>query len=159
MRIPGAVISVCFLFAPLAAEPVVPNLPLMPWPAHIVRGTGQLDIDAAFTAAVMGSADPRVRDGAARLLYRLFREPGIPASQRLSSGRAATLLLVTERPKPGLQKYRDDESYRLTITSHNAKLIATEPLGVLRGIETFLQLVHAGPAGFAVPSVDIADRP
>jgi hexosaminidase len=47
----------------------------------------------------------------------------------------------------------------LTITPEAAHLEATTDLGVLRGLETFLQLVTNGPNGFAAPAVTIEDQP
>jgi hexosaminidase len=57
----------------------------------------------------------------------------------------------------------DDERYSLSIGSGHIRLSADEPLGVLRGIETFLQLVQpAGPnagSGFSIPALQIEDQP
>ena len=39
------------------------------------------------------------------------------------------------------------------------RLNAETPLGVMRGLETFLQLVQTTPDGFAVPAVLIEDQP
>jgi len=134
----------------------------MPWPSQVTRGSGQLKIDANFTAGMSGagSTDPRAKNAVRRALYRLFRETGIPVSRELAPENIApTMLTVVQRSKPGIQKYGDDESYHLTVTPQNVRLAATEPLGAIRGLETFLQLVRMGPNGFAAPAIDIVDRP
>lgn len=134
----------------------------MPWPAHVTSGSGELTIDGNFTAGVSGSgsADPRVRHAVARALYRLFRETGIPVSRKLTpAGGTPTLSVTVERAKSGVQAYGDDESYRLSVTPTGARLVAPEPLGALRGLETFLQLVRPGETGFSAPAVEIADAP
>ena len=53
----------------------------------------------------------------------------------------------------------EDESYRLEITPSDVKLEAPNPLGIIHGLQTFLQLVQIGPQGFAAPSLIIEDRP
>jgi hexosaminidase len=58
-----------------------------------------------------------------------------------------------------VQKLSEDESYELVISESGAKLTAPNPLGVLHGLQTFLQLVETTTNGFAVPVVTIKDRP
>ncbi|HZD92938.1 MAG TPA: family 20 glycosylhydrolase, partial [Candidatus Sulfotelmatobacter sp.] len=58
-----------------------------------------------------------------------------------------------------IQKLEEDESYRLEVTSTEVRLDAPNPLGVLRGMQTFLQLVQIGPEGFTAPAVAIDDKP
>src|SRR5215813_6661933 len=58
-----------------------------------------------------------------------------------------------------VQELGEDESYRLEITSSGAKLDAQTTLGVIRGLQTFLQLVQTGSTGFVVPAVSIQDAP
>src|SRR5260370_10068878 len=53
----------------------------------------------------------------------------------------------------------EDESYSLEVTPTGAKLNAANPLGVLRGLQTFLQLVEVTPEGFAAPAISIQDQP
>jgi hexosaminidase len=157
----AAIFSVCGCTGFLAAQPS-PELALMPMPAQIKRLSGTLKIEQTFSAAVHGpgSEDSRVPVSVLNALYRLFRETGIPVSQRLAEPEtSATLLIEVERAKPGIQKYGDDESYHLVVSPENATLTAREPLGVIRGLETFLQLVRIGPDGFAAPAVDISDSP
>ncbi len=136
----------------------------MPWPATVTHGGGEFAIAQTFTVATSGAGaeatkgDMRVRDGAQRLLARLFRQTGIPIAQTLAKTNAS-LTIVVERKHPGLQKLGDDESYHLAITADRVRISANEPLGALRGIETFLQLVRLGPNGYTAPLVDIDDRP
>ncbi|HLJ15109.1 MAG TPA: hypothetical protein VKV15_11470 [Bryobacteraceae bacterium] len=109
----------------LFAQAADTDLPLMPWPSQVTRGSGQLKIDANFTAGMSGagSTDPRAKDAVRRALYRLFRETGIPVSRELASENIApTLLTLVQRSKPGIQKYGDDESYHLTVTTQNVRL-------------------------------------
>src|SRR5467141_1875497 len=58
-----------------------------------------------------------------------------------------------------VQSLSEDESYELVISESGAKLTAPSPLGILHGLQTFLQLVETTPNGFAVPVVTIKDRP
>jgi hexosaminidase len=58
-----------------------------------------------------------------------------------------------------VQRLGEDESYELVITESGAKLSAPSPLGILHGLQTFLQLVETTPNGFAVPVVTIKDKP
>jgi hexosaminidase len=134
----------------------------MPWPAHVSLESGKLKIVVGFSAGITGagSNDPRVKAAVLEAMYHLFRQTGIPVRQQLALVKDAPALLVTvEHSKPGAQKYGDDESYRLTIAPDSVKLVAPEPLGAIRGLQTFLQLVRIGPDGFTAPAVDIQDEP
>ena len=53
----------------------------------------------------------------------------------------------------------EDESYHLEISTTDVQLTAPNPIGVLRGLQTFLQLVTITPRGFSVPVVTIDDKP
>ena len=144
-----------------AAQPPT-DLPLMPWPAHVSRGSGELKIEVGFSAGITGagSNDPRVKAAVLEAMYHLYRQTGIPVRQQLALAKDGPALLVTvEHVKPGIQKYGDDESYRLTVAPGSVKLVAPEPLGAIRGLQTFLQLVRISPDGFTAPAVDIQDRP
>ncbi len=143
---------------PVGAAPADPTPPhsLMPVPAAVTFGDGALAIDAGFDVAVAGARDARVDAAAARLVARLSAETGIPMRR---TGAKPALSIEYGRAAPGVQGAIEDESYALVVTPQHARLTAQTPYGVLRGIETFLQLVQAGPAGFVVPAVTIQDRP
>jgi hexosaminidase len=58
-----------------------------------------------------------------------------------------------------VQQVDEDESYHLQITADEVHLEAANPLGILHGMQTFLQLVRITPRGFAVPAMTIDDQP
>ncbi|HET9410091.1 MAG TPA: beta-N-acetylhexosaminidase [Candidatus Sulfotelmatobacter sp.] len=134
-----------------------PQLPLMPWPASVQQGSGQLPITQGFSATTAGTRDASLDQGVQRFLTQLSRQTGM----RLVPQKAAapTLTLQVNGKREPVQKLGEDESYELTVTASDAKLTAATPLGALRGFETFLQLIHPTPSGFAVPAVTIKDQP
>jgi len=70
----------------------------------------------------------------------------------------ATLVVTTDHQSKPVQEVGEDESYTLEVTPTGAKLHAANPLGTLRGLQTFLQLVSVTPDGFAAPAVSIQDQ-
>ncbi|HEV2273249.1 MAG TPA: family 20 glycosylhydrolase, partial [Acidobacteriaceae bacterium] len=58
-----------------------------------------------------------------------------------------------------IQQLGEDESYELQVTPTAVHLRAANPLGVLHGLQTFLQLVRVSPSGFSLPAVTIRDQP
>lgn len=82
----------------------------------------------------------------------------------LAPGQNATLNIVVEQKDHAApQRLGDEERYSLETADGHVRLSADRPLGVLRGVETFLQLVqqNVSPAspGFSVPAVVIHDEP
>ncbi|HSA95275.1 MAG TPA: family 20 glycosylhydrolase, partial [Acidobacteriota bacterium] len=53
----------------------------------------------------------------------------------------------------------EDESYTLTVEPGKVALEAKTDIGVLRGLETLLQLLSADEAGYFFPCVSIVDKP
>ncbi len=132
---------------------------LMPLPASIRSGTGQLAINQSFTVAITGAKDARITRAAQRIIERLSRQTGIPLSARLADPSRATLILAAEKTGEPIQKLGEDESYTLDVTPTGTRITAPNALGILRGIETFLQLVQIGPDSFFVPALHIDDHP
>ncbi len=136
------------------------NYRLMPEPATVIPGPGRLVIDANFRIALDGYREPRLESAAIRLTHRLARKSGIPLNDTLVSRRSdATLVLQCEHAGEAVQSMREDESYRLEVTPQQARIEASTPIGTLRGIETFFQLVGTTAREASVPAVRIADRP
>jgi hexosaminidase len=146
----------------LAVFAEVQNAPLnlMPMPASIKMGTGQLVVDPSFSIAISGHKEPRLQRAVEIFLNDLRRQNGmLPLDMKISNSSTGTLLIHCESGTKEVQALGEDESYHLEITSSGAKLNAPTTLGVMRGLQTFLQLVETTPAGFAAPAVIIDDKP
>jgi len=64
-----------------------------------------------------------------------------------------------EHAREETQKLGEDESYHLAATRRGRNWNAATPLGVLHGLQTFLQLVEPTANGFVVPVFNINDQP
>jgi len=136
------------------------NNNLMPQPASLTWGDGRLEVNGDFRVALMGFQESRLQAGAQRLIARLAKQTGIPLSDVLSSDpEKATLVIRCDHASEPVQAVGEDESYQLEVDSTQARLTAANPLGVLRGMETFLQLVELDEQGFRAPAVRTEDHP
>ena len=153
------ILNVFFLLAARTAAQPQREPSLMPMPSTVQLGTGQLPIDQSFSAAVSGVQDTTLERGVERFLAELSQQTGMLLKRKLGGPTNPTLLIHADHHREPVQKLGEDESYELTITDSGAKLNAPTPLGVLHGLQTFLQLVETTPAGFAVPAVTIKDQP
>ncbi len=131
---------------------------LMPMPSHVVPADGQLTIDGSFSVRLEGYTEPRLVLATQRFLETLRRETGIPIVGDAKTG-GVTLTVKTGGASKPVQELGEDESYRLEVTTTHASLTASNPLGAMHGLQTFLQLVHITPKGFAAPAVSIDDAP
>lgn len=137
---------------------LAPAQDMMPLPATVERGEGRLAIGPEFSIGLSGYREARLDAAAARLTARLSALTGIPfhAGQ---SAEAPALAIECKGPGEKVQTPAEDESYTLQVTPQQARMSAPTPVGALRGMETFFQLVGADPTGFSVPAVRIADKP
>ena len=149
-----------FLFFSFFAMAQIPSsLNLMPVPAKVQVGTGQLVVDQAFTALSTGRKDDRLDRGISSFLDQVSRQTGMTLNGQPADARNATLVIRAENAGRKVQELDEDESYTLEITTSRATLTAPNALGVLHGLRTLLQLIEPTPAGFAVPVITIQDQP
>ena len=148
-----------FILSPVIADVAPPRFQLMPAPASLRLGDGRLVITQTFSVGIEGYKEARLERAARRFVQTLSRRTGLPISLHLSEPANATLVIHAERASRPVQELDEDESYALEVTSSGANLAAPNPLGVLRGLQTFLQLVQVSPEGFAAPAVRIEDQP
>jgi len=134
------------------------SLGIMPIPANVTQGEGRFVVDGSFGIALEGFREARLERARQRFLDVLSRETGIPL-WRQAALNTPHFFVQTGGPSATVQQLGEDESYRLEIRATKASLTAPNPLGVLRGLQTFLQLVAITPTGFSVPEVTIDDKP
>ena len=131
---------------------------IMPLPSHVVRGDGEFLIDGSFGIGLKGYREPRLERAQQRFLDTLSQETGIPL-WREAILNPPHFIVQTLGPSAAVQQLGEDESYHLEISPTHVQLAAPNPIGVLRGLQTFLQLVRITPRGFSVPAATIDDKP
>jgi hexosaminidase len=132
---------------------------LMPQPATMEWTDGRLAVDGSFRAAIIGYDEPRLRSAATRFIDQLSLSTGIPMLHSVWADPGATLVLQCAHAGEPVQSIHADESYDLEANSKQAIIKAATPIGILRGLATFMQLVELDSQGFAVPAVNIHDQP
>jgi hexosaminidase len=150
-----AVIAIC-LSSFAVAQPQ-PQLNLMPMPANVQSGAGQLAINQSFFVSATGYRNAALATSIDRFQQQLSEKTGIPF--RRKPGVAPALEVHAGNGLDPVLKLGVDESYELTINESKATLTAPTWLGILHGLHTFLQLVQITPTGFAAPAVTIKDQP
>lgn len=148
-----------FVLSSAIADMSTPQLNLMPAPASVQLGEGRLLLAQTFTVGIAGYKEARLERAARRFIQDLSRRTGLPFGVQLADPTKADFVIHAERTSRAVQQIDDDESYSLEVTARGANLNAPNPLGILRGLQTFLQLVEITPDGFAAPAVKIEDRP
>ena len=156
MRTP-LIVTAILLIATFTAAQNEGQLNLMPMPASVQLGAGQLPITQSFSVAVSGGHELSLDEEVQRFGAQLSRQTGI--TFRPKAGAAPTLQVHGDHGRQAVQKLGEDESYELTVTDSGAKLTAPTSLGAMRGLQTFLQLVQITATGFAAPAVTIKDQP
>ncbi|MGA8152594.1 MAG: family 20 glycosylhydrolase [Terriglobales bacterium] len=135
-----------------------PNL--MPMPASVQMGAGRLVVDAAFSVGISGKDDSQLRQAVELFVTNLRTQTGmLPLDMRLTDAAQAKLVVHADHANKEVLELGEDESYSLEVTPAGAKLNAATTLGVMHGLQTFLQLVSPTGDGFAVPALSIADKP
>jgi hexosaminidase len=134
--------------------------PLMPIPAKTEFGDGGLIIDSTFHVKLSGIKEARIERAVRRFTKRLFQMTGIPVCSQAAQQSAGSQLLIHVEEGPDKALGTDeDESYTLDININQVELRSRKFYGILRGIETFLQLVCQTDKGFVVPVAHIEDAP
>src|SRR5580698_1834648 len=149
--------------AATAHAPQSPQAPspvnLMPMPVMVMPAAGRLVVSQSFSVAIAGYSDPKLERAAQRFLRDVSRQTGYFLSEQLADAGHATLTIHADHGSEPVQDLGEDESYVLDVSSAGAKLTAPNPLGVMHGLETFLQLVEVSPDGYAAPAIHIEDTP
>jgi len=149
--------------AATAQTPQAPQAPspinLMPMPATVTLAAGRLLVTQTFSVAVAGYHDLKLERAAQRFLRDLSRQTGYFLGERLADGSHANLTIHADHGSEPVQDLGEDESYVLDVSDAGAKLTAPNPLGIMHGLQTFLQLVEVTPDGYAAPAIHIEDSP
>ncbi len=149
----------CSALMPLAAGQPPQQINLMPVPASFRVGPGQLLIDQTFSVALAGEKGTILERVIQNFVGDLSRKTGMRLDTKPGDLARATLGIRTVHASKEVQELGEDESYNLEVSPAGAQLSAPTTLGILHGLQTFLQLVETTGDGFAVPVITIQDKP
>lgn len=136
------------------------SLNLLPVPSSLTMSGGKLAIDKSFQIRITGCNAPELEAAAARFIDRLKQRTGIPMhTDPAGDSDPVTLEIHCAGDDETFPSIRTDESYTIEISENRAYLSSQSPVGVFRGLETFLQLVDGVEDSYSVPSLKIKDRP
>jgi len=137
------------------------KLILMPYPEKVQLKDGLFRLDEKFYVGGEAQADGRAFKAAGRFMSRLAGRTGVffdqdfLADQRISE--KTRFFYRFERT--GKLLPNEDESYILDVSPEKIELIANTDIGVVRGMETLLQLLSSDGQGYYFPCLQIEDRP
>lgn len=133
---------------------------LLPVPARFEFREGRLPVTKSFTVAVKGHQDERLIAGIDRAMRRLEGRVAFDLPRSLAKdATAATLLIECQRPGRKVPAFDEDETYSLEVTDRQAVLKAATVVGVLRGLETLLQLLESDRDQAFLRAASIQDQP
>jgi hexosaminidase len=158
VRLLLSVFTSTLLFTTSATLQADTQLSIMPLPAHAAPGTGSFVVDGTFQVRIEGYTEPRLERAKDRFLANLTSKTGIPLWLNDRPG-GPKFIIKTEGPSKEIQQLGEDESYHLEVSPTQVTLSAPNPLGILHGLQTFLQLVDTTPQGFTIAAVTIHDSP
>ena len=154
------VMLICAVVVTAQEPQPTPRLNLMPVPASVTFNKDRLAVDSNFKVATRGHSDARLQAGIARFVRRLEGRTVLTLAPGLAVDDQMTQLIINcQGPGQNIPSVREDESYRIDITSRQALLSAPTVVGALRGLETLLQLLDADRRGYFFPGVQIDDQP
>ena len=130
---------------------------LMPWPSKLEQRPGFLSLDSPLRYKVIGN-DKRLPHAVSHFKEQLSLRTGV-AFHGADVTSSPVLEIRCQSIGPSIQKLGEDESYQLSVVPERVELTAANPLGILRGVETLLQLVQSGAHGWIIPAVEIDDHP
>jgi len=158
--LPLMVMLICAVVVTAQEPQPTPRLNLMPVPASVTFNKDRLAVDSNFKVATRGHSDARLQAGIARFMRRLEGRTVLTLAPGLAVDDQMTQLIINcQGPGQNIPSVREDESYRIDITSRQALLSAPTVVGALRGLETLLQLLDADRRGYFFPGVQIDDQP
>ncbi|UCH93449.1 MAG: family 20 glycosylhydrolase [Candidatus Aminicenantes bacterium] len=161
-----AALTLIFLLLPSKglSNPGENLLNLMPMPEKVLVHEGKLRVTETFTSAIEalpGIKTHRAVRAVRRMLNRLAGRTGLFFAdndiQIKSKPLNATLQVSFQRT--GKLKLHEDESYQLSVKPEKIELKGVTDIGVIRGLETLLQLLNADKEDYFLPAVTIRDRP
>lgn len=154
----------CFIPIILSAALVLPaaavfaesELSLLPYPAEVTLQADRFLLNSNFNIA-LPDEHPLLTAAASLFMQRLSQQTSIDFNPE---ARPSLLLQLTEQqPAEAAPQADMVEHYQLTVSNNEIRLTAASTIGLLRGLETLLQLVQTDTSGSSIVALNIVDQP
>lgn len=134
---------------------------MMPYPKEIALTGDHFRLTKDFDISIFGIEDSDLQMYASRVLRRLSGRTGLFFPQdyitNASRNDSSDLKIYVERA--GKLVINEDESYYLSISSSSVMLKAQTTFGVMRGLETILQMLGSDEQGYYLTGARVTDEP
>ncbi|CAL2088094.1 glycoside hydrolase, family GH20 precursor. Beta-N-acetylhexosaminidase (chitobiase) [Tenacibaculum sp. 190524A02b] len=131
---------------------------LMPWPKEFKADSNEVRIDENFTIS-LNKKEPRVYNVATKFIRRLVNRTGVFVEKGFPLINSSNATVKVTFDNVGDLSLVMDESYKLKVGKKQVEVIAKTDLGVIRGLETLLQLVDSNVDSFYFKGAFIKDEP
>jgi len=133
---------------------------LMPQPASLSRGSGELVLTSAFSISIESPGSERLNRAVARATRRLRERTGLAFAAGTDAGESKARAVVHAQSEgAAVQTIDEDESYALEVTSSGVRIDAATVAGAMHGLQTMLQMVQPSGEGYVLPLMTIKDAP
>lgn len=133
---------------------------LMPQPASLTRGSGELALTSAFSINVESPGSERLNRAVARATHQLREKTGLAFAAGTDSRESkAGLVVHVQGEGRAVQTLDEDESYALEVTSSGVRIDAATVAGAMHGLQTMLQMVQPSGDAYVLPFMTIKDAP
>lgn len=148
-----------WLFLVSLAMSVSAQLTVVPLPEKVETAEGFFVLNEHTPFVILGEVNDQSLHAAKRLLSgltyrtRMTFDENIQINKEVNKG-VSLLAIQDAKLQPGM-----DEAYILKVDTGGIKIQAENPVGVLRGVETLLQLVEKRDSVWGIPAMRIDDKP
>ncbi len=165
LKQPNILLFICtFWLGIIAVQAQNPDSGLnwMPIPANYELNTDQFRIDKDFSLKINGPENPRLQRYATRFMRRLdqrtgtFFNQGFVGYDEFPTPNPNVILTYdnVEKVKLGME-----ESYELVVSNDKIALKSASDIGLMRGMETILQMIKADDQGYYIQGAKVIDQP
>jgi hexosaminidase len=134
----------------------------MPWPLEINENGHEFKINNDFTIVIENTKNKRINKATKRFINRLASSTGTFITKNSALVNDTTVknsVLIIQYDSIGELKLHEDESYKLEVLENKIYLNASTDIGILRGLETLLQLITNKKKYYIFAGVNIYDSP
>ncbi len=129
---------------------------LMPLPSKLELKSGQIDLSKGLKIRYANVKNELIEKSMERFISRLNKKAG---EEVIRESGLEFIIDCQSDQQYAVPLPNEDESYTLNINSKTISLQALSPYGIIRGLETLVQLVKTENGNDVIPAVEIYDKP